>query len=110
MKIDLPITTGLPWHTPIVEAELVNVAPHLDATFAVHRDPYSKRRWQVSHVETGKRASPSYTTRAMAVKKAEIILRAKTQEQLVAAEEAALEESPWINGELHDADMILFSL
>lgn len=99
--IDLPITTGMPWLTPVVEAEIVDVAPHLaNATFAVHRSRESMSQWQVSHVETGLRISPNYSTRAMAIKKAEIALRKRTQAEYDAATRTAHSLMPWMGGSL----------
>ena len=52
MKIDLPIIEYTGWR--VVQAELVDVAPHLPATFAVHETPWPEYRpWSVSNVETG---------------------------------------------------------
>jgi hypothetical protein len=66
-----------------VEGYVVNPAPHLSATFAVHRCPWRPNRWRVSDVETGSRATEhSYASRAMAIFKAEIALRDKTEEML----------------------------
>jgi hypothetical protein len=55
MKIDLPLwDRSVSAWGPVVEAELVDVAPHLWGTFAVHRDPLGDMfRWKVTHVETG---------------------------------------------------------
>ena len=52
MKIDLPIQRYASWE--IVSAEIVDIAPHLPGTFAVHKyDDWGRPQWRVSHVETG---------------------------------------------------------
>lgn len=69
-----------------VEGYIVDVAPQLSATFAVHRCAWSPRRWRVSDVETGCRATEhNYSSRTMAVFKAEIALRDKTEADLQSA-------------------------
>ena len=58
MKIQVPLEwswgTGAEWK--VVDAEIVDVAPHLAhlATFVVHEEPNEwMRKWAVSNVETG---------------------------------------------------------
>ncbi len=38
---------------PVEDGEIVNVAPHLVAAFAVHQCPRDTSCWKVSHIETG---------------------------------------------------------
>lgn len=61
MLIDLPIQEYAGWRT--VKAEIVDVAPHLPATFAVHKCPWYSG-WRVSHVETGAFVALGNTKRA----------------------------------------------
>lgn len=56
MKITMPLQWAEAWLD--VEAELVDVAPHLasELTFAIHRNPEGSMRWgrwSISNVETG---------------------------------------------------------
>lgn len=57
MKIDLPLFDRDKKRWRVVEAEIVDVAPHLSGTFAVHRCPWSadigSKSWKVTNVETG---------------------------------------------------------
>jgi hypothetical protein len=69
------------WHP--VTGVIVDIAPHLAATFAVHRCPFNPRRWKVSDVETGHMVGQyTYGTRTMAIFKAQIFLRDQTQQSL----------------------------
>jgi hypothetical protein len=96
MKITLPLVTGLPWLQPMVTAELVEVAPHIEgATFAVHRC-HDRGGWKVTHIETGFAGSAAYATKAMAVKKARIFYRDMTQATFDEAVAKAVTAAPWI--------------
>lgn len=99
MKIDLPLVTGLPWHVPVVSAELVDVAPHINgATFAVHRciESMHKGKWQVTHIETGFVGGPRCPTKERAVKMARKFYADMKQSTFDAAVAKALAAAPWI--------------
>lgn len=53
--ITLPLWDQICLHWRVVEAELVDVAPHLSGSFAVHQCPWRdcSMDWKVSNVETG---------------------------------------------------------
>lgn len=82
MKVDFCINDSWGrWND--VTGEIVDVAPHLSGTFAVHRCVFKPRLWKVSDVETGSSCSGyGYTTRAMAIHKARIALRDETEDTL----------------------------
>jgi hypothetical protein len=87
MKIDFVISDTWDRWVPVAGV-IVDVAPHLPGTYAVHRDVFKPNRWRVSHVETGAGVSDfTYSTRAMAIHKATIALRDKTEADLAKAVE-----------------------
>lgn len=81
MKIQM-LLTG-PFRDELVTAEIVDVAPHLWGTFAVHRVPQRTHLWRVSHVESGGGAGPLKPTKDSAVRSARALLREKTPADLL---------------------------
>lgn len=63
-----------------VEAEIVDVAPHVAWTFVVHRTPYFRGRWNVTNLETGRRIGNLCTKRLEAINAAQAILAERTAE------------------------------
>ena len=51
MKIDLPVQSYNSWE--VVEAEIVDVAPHVPFSFALHRCTWWLDKWCVTNIETG---------------------------------------------------------
>jgi hypothetical protein len=79
MKIQLPLNCLEQWK--MVEAEIVDVAPHLAATFALHRgEVFGLGKWAVSDVETGNHVSCFGNTKAEVIEKATKLLANKTQQ------------------------------
>jgi hypothetical protein len=98
LKIDLPLAIDLGyWYT--VPAELVDVAPHLEATFAVYRavmSPY-KGLWAVAQVETGAIAAAPKPTKALAVSWARKYLATKPQADLDKAVRELIKVEPLVS-------------
>lgn len=63
-----------------VEGELVEVAPHLRARFAVHPCAFKDKEWKVSHVDSGAFVAAG-ETRALAINLAVLKLATRTQAQ-----------------------------
>lgn len=83
MKILLPLNTLYGWET--VDAEIVDVAPHLAATFALHRGEVVHRlRWAVSDVESGNSIADG-VTKELALSRARAKLADKTQRSIESA-------------------------
>ncbi len=84
----------------VVDAEIVNVAPHLPATFAVHKYSHSFGLWQVSHVETGASIGQYpdrlQQSKSAAIRYAREYLKEKTAEQHDKAVRKALRKYPEI--------------
>ena len=83
MTIDLPIQKYDGWR--VVRAELLDIAPHLPVSFAVHKTPWNDYGYTVSNVETGSRVSSGLRKRE-AINIARVRLRKKTARQYLAAE------------------------
>lgn len=104
MKITLPLWDAKEKKWVVVEgAELVDVAPHLSGTFAVHRCPWScNAMWVVTNVETGAKVPSHFFdqfTRRDAIKAARAYLATKTEAELQKRFVACLAEF----GECHSA-------
>jgi hypothetical protein len=95
MKITVPIITQFGFHAE-AEAEIVDVAPHLNGTFAVHKGVTIGLRdlWLVTHVETGHQAAAAKPTKALAVSWARKYLAGKSPQAFAAAVRRALKETP----------------
>jgi hypothetical protein len=79
MKINLPLNCLGQWR--MVEAEIVDVAPHLAATFALHRgEVVGRGKWAISDVETGNSVSSFGDTKAKVIEQATKFLAKKTQQ------------------------------
>ena len=66
MKIELPLYQVGVGYSVVVPAEIVNVAPHLPADFAVHESAFEIGEWAVTEISTGARVPqkwPYYTKR-----------------------------------------------
>ncbi len=95
MRITLPIALNYGcWFE--VEAELVDVAPHLAGTFAVHRGAVhpNKGLWLVTHLETGGQASPAKPTKALAIAYATKYLAEKTPRDFAIAVRRFMKNEP----------------
>lgn len=94
MKIDLPLCGfgGKPF--AVVEAELLDIAPHLAgvATFAVHHSPTQGwMPWRVSNIETGFRICGA-DSRSAVIAGAREILAGKTEHDIAQAYRMARRE------------------
>lgn len=96
LKIDLVITTDSQSVQRVVQGDIVNVAPHLAATFAVHRSHELPGSWRVTHVETGFFVTDA-PTKAEAVLCAELALAKVDQDTIDKSSAAAIKRAPWIN-------------
>lgn len=90
MKIDLPLWDLQRSEWKVVPAELVDVAPHLSGTFAVHPCPWKPGKWVVTNVETGGKVEDPLTffppfSRREAIQAARAFLARKTEEEYQAA-------------------------
>ena len=84
MKIAVPLARRSGF-SEAVEGEIVDIAPHLIGTFVLHRHADDPRMWQVTHAETGCRASKIFdclTTKARTIAATAETLRAVTQRRL----------------------------
>lgn len=95
MKITLPIAIDRGYFTD-VQADIVDVAPHLIGTFAVHRGGTIGTRgmWVVTHVETGAAIHGIKHTKAQAIRWATNYLSGVTPHSLAAAVRAAIKREP----------------
>lgn len=96
MKIDLPLYQVGVGYLVVVQAEIVNVAPHLDADFAVHESAFDIGEWAVSEISTGARVPQSrpYYTKRQAIAGARKYLGSKSNDHLAAAFRIARKAAP----------------
>ena len=82
IKVPLAMERG---SNPVVQMTIVDVAPHLPGTWAVHRHRYEGRRfWRITNVETGYYISQGDApTRAGCLRKAKKYLAQQTSECLI---------------------------
>lgn len=100
--IDLPLDCGGWGRLKDVQAEIVDVAPHLAsiATFAVHENPweYLSCKWRVSNVETGFCVGQAYAgTREDAIRKARKFLAGVSKQKMVGVTKRAARMRPDTN-------------
>ena len=77
MKIDVPLNTWCEWK--VVQGEIVDVAPHLAATFVLHDGrPVQRQRWEISDAESGCHIA-SCETKAETMSLAKAYLASKSQ-------------------------------
>ncbi len=79
--IDLPVSVRDGWR--ILRAEIVDVAPHIEATFAVHETQFLG--WSVTHVETGTAVIQCANSPAEALHSARTLLARQTNASMQAA-------------------------
>lgn len=96
MKILLPLWLCTHWEP--VEAEIVDVAPHLAmvATFAVHRLPWNARWWRISNVETGCCIPCASRSRSLTIASARNHLAGKAVSDLLLAYRGAGRKYPGV--------------
>lgn len=80
MKIEMPYYDTQEFCESVLTVELVDVAPHLCATFGVNRVARNARLWVVSNVETGYYIGSPERSRGAAIRGARARLRNVTQE------------------------------
>lgn len=85
MKICIPIICRITYEIMNyfdVQAEIIfDLAPHLIATFAIHREYNSLNKWIVTNVETGARVSDIWHSRKKAIEQTKIKLARISQER-----------------------------
>jgi hypothetical protein len=81
VKIDVPIL-GFNWCPVVPDAEIVDVAPHLLATFVVHPTIGLQGGWTCTEVETGAHVLVGIATRARCVRYARQVLEHVDQRTL----------------------------
>ena len=103
MKITLPIITQYGWSEE-TQAEVVDVAPHLNATFAVHKGVTAgvRDKWVVTHVETGHMAAAPKPTKALAVAWARKYLATKSRQAFAAAVSRVSKSAEGLRSECHE--------
>ena len=96
MKIDLPLYQVGVGYSVTVPAEIVDVAPHLPADFAVHESAFEIGEWAVTEISTGARVPQQwpYYTKRQAIIGTRKYLAGKSADELAEAFKKAKKVAP----------------